>query len=95
MPNSNIYSSNIPNPDIYRPNIPNPNIPSAKYGISQNCRLLMNSRLKLDTLNKEKDKIMKMIARNRTSSQYKNKLINIFDEEINLLKHLKHNIKLN
>jgi hypothetical protein len=45
----------------------------------------------MDNLNKEKDKIINLIARRRSSVQTKNKLVGILNDEINLLSQLKRN----
>ncbi len=60
-------------------------------GLSPNCRLLMNSRYKMDNLNREKEKIINLIARRRSSAQTKNKLVNIINDKIKLLSQLKRN----
>ena len=75
---------NTPYKEINKYNAPN--------GLSPNCRLLMNNRYKMENLNKEKERIISLIARRRTSSQTKNKLVGIINDEIKLLSQLKNNI---
>lgn len=63
------------------------------YGLSPKCKYLVNNRFKIDNLNKEKDRVLNLIVRRRTSDQNKTKLISIIDNEINLLSQFKKNIR--
>lgn len=89
-PINDIQSAYKAVPDHRRYKRPHNNI-NTPVGLSPNCRLLMNSRYKMDNLNKEKDKIINLIARRRSSVQTKNKLVGILNDEINLLSQLKRN----
>jgi len=79
-----VNNYNTPYKELNKYNTPN--------GLSPNCRLLMNNRYKMENLNKEKERIISLIARRRTSSQTKNKLVGIINDEIKLLSQLKNNI---
>ena len=88
--NKIIYNE-IPNYRRYKRPYKDVNIHNAPVGLSPNCRLLMNSRYKMDNVNREKDKIINLIARRRSSVQTKNKLVNIINDEIKLLTQIKRN----
>ena len=63
------------------------------HGLSPKCKYLINNRFKIDNLSREKDRVLNLIVRRRTSNQNKTKLISIIDDEINLLSQLKKNIR--
>ena len=86
----NIYNQNV-NPYSNRRFRKSPY--GQNYGLSPKCKYLINNRYKIDNLSREKDKLLNLIVRRRTSDQSKTKLISIIDNEINLLSQMKKNIR--